>query len=231
MDKIISDTIRRINGIDLISLDTDDKFVYITPTLSTDECFELFNNMTEEVFENYSHLLDKTTLMVHLFPPEVLNTSGHTLDKKPEGHHKFYILDKIILKTGTLTLCKIEFIEFGTTYNWWYFKHVNWKHYGDTIRNKFLSNGITPTNEWVLNYMTKDATMPKHVDAILPYIRYCFSIRQPVTEASIIINEEKFYIPEGTAYIMDGEIPHEIIHKSADPRIMMIGAIDYRGNL
>ena len=73
--------------------------------------------------------------------------------------------------------------------------------------------------------MTNNASMGKHVDAIYPYIRYNFSIKQPLTDCSVTINDVDHFIPEGTTYLMDGELPHEVVHKSVNPRIILIGSI------
>lgn len=204
-------------------------YMIIDSTFSSEECMQLFNEMTLEVFDKHSDLLAATTLMVHLFPPDIieLRDGNYLLDKKHEGHSKFYILESIKLNSGELKKCKIEFLEYNTVYDFYYFKHNNWKYFGNRIKEKLISSGIEPVNEWVINYMTNNACMGTHADSILPYMRYTVSIKQPITDCSITIGNVNYFIPEGTTYIMDGEIPHEIVHTSNEPRITMIGAIKF----
>lgn len=204
-----------------------ENYKIIESIFSTDECVEMFNEMTYEVFENYVDLLSSTTLMVHLFPPDVVDIKDKesTLDKKPDGHNKFHILEKIELHTGKLLKCRMDLLKFNTEYEFYYFLHHDWKKFGDKIKNRLISSGITPVNEWVINYMSKDAAMGKHVDAIHPYVRYNFSIKQPLTDCSVTINDIDYFIPEGTTYLMGGELPHSVLQKSSEPRIIMIGSI------
>lgn len=209
------------------SVETDQHYVIIPLAFTIEEYMQIFNEMTHEVFDKHSSLLTATTLMVHLFPPETIavKEGHHLLDKKHEGHSRFHILETIKLDSGELKKCQIEFLEYNNVYNFYYFKHNNWKQFSAKIKERLLSAGIEPVNEWVINYMTNNASMGKHTDSIQPHMRYTVSIKQPITDCSITVDNVDYFIPEGTTYIMDGEIPHEIIHKSANPRITLIGAI------
>ena len=203
-------------------------YTLIDSIFSTEECLQIFNELTYEIFEKHSDLLSSTTLMVHLFPPDVLEIKKReqTLDNKPEQHSTFQILEKIELDTGKLSKCRMELLKYNTTYEFYYFLHNDWKKIGDKIKNKLLSAGFKPVNEWVINYMTNNAAMGKHIDAIYPYVRYIFTIKQPLTESSVVIDDVDYFIPEGTTYLMNGEVPHSVLHNSAEPRIVMIGSIE-----
>ena len=67
--------------------------------------------------------------------------------------------------------------------------------------------------------------MGKHVDFIAPSMRYSFAVSQPETNSSIRIDDVDYYMPTGTAYIIDGTLPHEVIQDGATPRLMLSGAV------
>lgn len=229
MNSNIANRIKTQFNVTSASANSDSHYIVIPAAFTIEEYLEIFNEMTHEVFEKYANLLTATTLMVHLFPPEVIavKEGNYLLDKKHEGHSRFHILDTIKLDTGELKKCQIEFLEYNNVYDFYYFKHNNWKLFGDKIKERLQSLGIDPVNEWVINYMTNNAFMGKHTDSIWPHMRYTVSIKQPITDCSIRVGNVDHFIPEGTTYIMDGEIPHEIVHRSVDPRITLIGAVKF----
>lgn len=236
MDAITSEKIRNRFGAYSEPQPHDHHFVYIKPTLTVEECTDMFNEMTSEIFEKYASLLEKTTLVVHIsFPKdkkavypiksadssELLNNSylqaGVTNVK--------IISPKLYIKTGILEHVEFSFLTYGTKQNFLYFQHYNTEKYDSMLKEKLARHNINPEHEWTFIYGSPGATMGKHIDFILPSMRYGFAVNQPVTTSSIIIDNVDYYMPTGTAYIMDGTLPHSVEQNGTEPRIILSGAV------
>lgn len=214
----------------------DDHWVRINPTVTVQECDDLFAEMTKEVFSKHADLLENTSLMVHLaFPPNKLRLfPGENVSKEdalePNYDSNSYDVrlaqgKEIILESGTLKECFITYANYASKYNFWYFTHNDSKKYEKYITDKFRLDGIELYHEWYFVYLSPGAQMGKHLDYLHHAMRYSFSVRQPETDRSITIGETNYYIPAGTAYIMDGTIPHEVSQTAESPRIMLLGAV------
>jgi len=214
----------------------DEHWVRIKPSLTVEECEDLFKEMTTEVFEKHANLLNGISLMVHLaFPPGKLAlfpadnvNKENALEPNPESLDYGVKLEqnkKIILDSGVLEECYIKYPDYDSTYDFWYFTHNDIKKYEQYIIDKFGKDGITLYHEWYFVYLSPGAHMGRHLDYLHGAMRYSFSVRQPVTDRSITIGDTNHYIPTGTAYIMDGTIPHEVHQNTDSSRIMLLGAV------
>ena len=94
------------------------------------------------------------------------------------------------------------------------------------LKNKLSQDGLTLQHEWYFTYTPSGARMGKHCDVLgTTNLRYSFAVRQPMTDRSITIDDIHYYIPQNTAYILDGRMPHEIMQDADSPRIMLLGAL------
>lgn len=221
-------------GGELTELDT--VYVPIKPTVTTEECEEVFREMTEEVFSLYGDLFlkEKLTLMVHVgFPDGKTNlypSKGVPVEAVVEPNPEWTgaamtAPNTLKLKSGTLKKIHIDYTKFGTEYDFYYFVPHEHKKYDQWLKNKLSQDGFTLQHEWYFTFTPPGARMGKHCDVLGPNLRYSFAVRQPVTDRSITIDDVHYYIPENTAYILDGRTPHEIIQDADSPRLMLLGAL------
>jgi hypothetical protein len=214
----------------------DNVYVPIKPTVSTTECLQVFNEMTEEVFRLYGNLFveQKLTLMVHVGFPDgktvLYPTEGVPINAVVEPNPAWTgaslaIPDSIELQSGKLERIHIDYDNFGTHYDFYYFMPNNHKKYEQWLKDKLSQDGLTLQHEWYFTFTPPGARMGKHCDVLGPNLRYSFAVKQPVTDRSITIDDVHYYIPENTAYILDGRVPHEIIQDADSPRLMLLGAL------
>jgi hypothetical protein len=206
----------------------DALYKIVDPIFTCEEVNDIFNEMTSEIFQIFPMLRTNGSLMVHLFPDLGIthkdNSYSDGLPDKPKNHSKFVIKESTKLKSGALSLCRQDFLEFETYYEWYHFV-PNDTVFGNSIRQKLVDNGYKPAHEWWISYMCPDTHFQRHVDGIAPLVRYSFVVKQPHSTASIEIGNDKLFFPEGTAYLMNGEIPHEVLNTGNGNRIMLLGSI------
>jgi len=222
-------------GGELTELDKDD--VPIKPTITSEECKQIFHEMTEEVFKLYGDLFEKEklTLMVHVgFPDGKTNLypeEGVPVDSIVEPNPEWTGAalsspNSFELESGTLAKIHIDYYNFNTYYDFYYFKPHAHKKYEQWLKNKLSQDGLTLQHEWYFTYTPSGARMGKHCDVLgTTNLRYSFAVRQPMTDRSITIDDIHYYIPQNTAYILDGRMPHEIMQDADSPRIMLLGAL------
>lgn len=234
MDKETSAKIRERFGLFAEPQDHDHHYVFIKPTLSEQECLDMFHEMTKEIFEKYPEKLENTSLIVHLsFPPEkrsvypsdkVDSTEALAPTQESSGV-KFDSTTKLPLTSGSLEECNFTFTTFNTNYKFLYFIHKDYAKFDAMLKEKLARDNIVAEHEWTFIYGTPGARMGKHVDFIAPSMRYSFAVSQPETNSSIRIDDVDYYMPTGSAYIIDGTLPHEVIQDGATPRLMLSGAV------
>lgn len=207
----------------------DNGWQVIPPTFTAAEISAVFAEMTQELFASRPELATSGSLMIHLFP-DLAET--HTdlsysdgLPGKPEDHSRFTQLDVQECGSGILSLCRQDFLQFGTFYQWHHFVHSDHMRWGIGIRDRLIASGIRPAHEWWISYMASDAHFQKHVDGISPLLRYSFVVKQPPVLASIQVDQTDLFFPEGTAYVLDGERPHQVLNTSTESRIMLLGSM------
>lgn len=189
--------------------------VEIAPIFTSVELQEMFDELTEEVFLTCSDLLDEYGFL--MAPTNVVTNNkydGEITDVVP-----------IKLKTGTIYICNHVFKRFNTEFKWLHFTHNNLEKYESYTFNRARSNHIDPVNSWYFSYMRPGVVFPKHIDGKTSKLRFLHSVKQAHSDVSFEYNENSYYFPENSSYILNGEIPHSIINNTTSDRLMYIGTI------
>lgn len=201
----------------------------LKPVFTVDELKALFDDMTEELFEKHSDLLTTGALYVHLFP------DLDTLDQKKITRKTYPITNTYELKTGTLsqhdlTFNNPAFKQTDTKVNWFQFIHHEAEKKSKFMLDRLLEHGYKPVHEWDISYLNPGCVVGRHRDGLAPYLRYCFAIHQPEIDCSVNYGFKEFFFPSGTSYVMDGEVPHEVVNSADTARIYIIGSFaDFSG--
>lgn len=185
------------------------------PIFSSYELKLLFDEITSEVFNEYSDLIAEYGFL--MAPTNVVKNNSY------DG--EITKVTPIKLKSGTIYICNHEFKRFDTQFEWLHFTHNNLEKYEDYTFKKIKENNISPTNSWYFSYMNPGVVFPTHVDGKISRLRYLHSVVQQETSTSFEYNGIPFFFPENSSYILNGEIPHSIVNNTTSSRLMYIGTI------
>lgn len=185
--------------------------------------------MTTDIFDSVGNIENLTAMRSLLVQVSTaaseIDTYSNTFKNKPLGHSQFQVKSSKKLKSGELTHCRQTFGAFGTSFEWLHFMHNDRWRYWNTIQERLLLAGYLPAHEWWFSYMYPGAHFERHVDAIEPLVRFSAVIMQAPTSSSIRVGETDYVFQVGDTYLMSGEVPHEVINRSSEPRLMLLGAI------
>ena len=189
--------------------------VEIEPIFTSIELLDIFNELTTEVFLTCSDLLDEYGFL--MAPTNVVTNN------KYDGEITQVI--PIKLKTGTIYICEHEFKRFNTHFKWLHFTHNDLAKYEKYTFDKVKNSNIDPVNSWYFSYMRPGVVFPKHIDGKISKLRFLHSVKQSHSDVSFEYNDKSYYFPENSSYILNGEVPHNIINNTLYDRLMYIGTI------
>jgi hypothetical protein len=185
----------------------------IEPIFDLTEMHELFNSLSKEAFDRI---------------PEKINSVGTFMIELSQNNKEYSELEMIEswnLETGMIYHCKQFYTESDSYFEYLYFKHKHILETEKIVKEKLDKNNINIHTNWYFSYMTTNGIFPTHKDKNDNWLRFSLSIDQPVVEYSLIYNDEKYYFPTGSSYLMDGNILHSVVNTSLKPRLMLLGAV------
>lgn len=203
----------------------DSKFIAtVEPVFSTSELKLLFDEMTVEVFEEMGDEVSRLgAIMVSL---------STNVKKFGSAYQGLTTPRSIPVSSGIMHHCHHNFHGFDTKYEWFHFVHKDISKYEQVIKQRLEEHRIPQEGAWYFSLMLPGSHFQKHVDGKYPWLRYSFSIEQPDTDVSLIYGDTGYFFPEGSAYLMNGESPHEVLNNTNANRLMLLGSVkDTQGSV